>query len=450
MKDSIALVIDDNDGVRDALEVLLSLHGIRALSAATPDAGLNVLREQDVDIVIQDMNFAEEKTSGGEGIALFNDIRRDWPDVPIVLLTAWTSLETAVELVKAGAADYMGKPWDDNRLITTTNNLLQLHAAKREKQLLQEERDASRADLAARFDLCGTVYQSDVMHEVVNLACRVARSDVPVMITGPNGAGKEKLAEIVQANSSVSEGPFVRVNVGGLPQELLEAELFGAEAGAYTGINKRRIGRFESADGGTLFLDEIGNLSADGQSRLLRVLQSGEFERLGSSETQKVNVRVISATNADLPGMIRSGGFREDLYYRLNVIELALPPLDDRAGDVALLAEALVGNHHKISAQAMRLLEQQTWPGNVRELENLVTRARVLAASDLITVEDLGLKPHAAVDLPEPSEHDIRRALAQHHHIVARAARELGLSRQALYRRMVKYGLHDGPDDKTT
>lgn len=446
MSEQVALVIDDNDGVREALEVLLSLHGISVRGAATPEEGLAVLHEVDIDLVIQDMNFAEEKTSGSEGIALFRDIRRDWPDVPIILLTAWTNLETAVELVKAGAADYLGKPWDDNRLITTANNLLQLYAARRERQQMQEERQASRAELSDKYELCGTIYQSDLMHDVVSLACRVAKSDVPVLITGPNGAGKEKLAEIVQSNSSVRAGPFVRVNVGGLPSELLEAELFGAEAGAYTGINKRRIGRFESADGGTLFLDEIGNLSADGQSRLLRVLQSGEFERLGSSTTRKVDIRLISATNADLPAMIRRGDFREDLFYRLNVIELALPPLVDRSGDVALLANAMVGEGFTFTATAMRLLEQQSWPGNVRELQNLVTRARVLANESVIDVDDLGLTPMSPVELPEPSEHDIRRALAQHHNIVARAARELGLSRQALYRRMVKYGLHDGPD----
>ncbi|MEM7763763.1 MAG: sigma-54 dependent transcriptional regulator [Pseudomonadota bacterium] len=448
MKKPVALIIDDNDGVREALSMLLSLHDIDAVDASGPDEGIAALRETEIDIVIQDMNFAEEKTSGAEGIQLFKAIRKDWPDVPIILLTAWTNLETAVELVKAGAADYLGKPWDDHRLITTTNNLLALQAERRARQQIQEERAASRAALADRYDLCGTVYQSDPMHEVVSLACRVARSDVPVLITGPNGAGKEKLAEIVQSNSAVADGPFVRVNVGGLPSELLEAELFGAEAGAYTGLNKRRIGRFEMANGGTLFLDEIGNLSADGQSRLLRVLQSGEYERLGSSVTRQTQVRVISATNADLPGMIAEGRFREDLYYRLNVIELQLPALSDRPGDVPLLAEALVGEDHTFSAQAMRMLEQQSWPGNVRELQNLVTRARVLATNRVIDVEALGLRSLETSALPEPTEADIRRALAQHHNIVARAARELGISRQAFYRRMVKYGLHDGPDGK--
>ncbi|MEN7342197.1 MAG: sigma-54 dependent transcriptional regulator [Pseudomonadota bacterium] len=447
MKKSVALVIDDNDGVREALEVLLSLHDIEALGAATPDAGLDVLHNTDVDIVIQDMNFAEEKTSGAEGIQLFREIRRDWPDVPIILLTAWTSLETAVELVKEGAADYLGKPWDDNRLITTASNLLALQSERRARLQLQEERAAQRADLAAQYDLCGTIYQSDNMHDVVSLACRVARSDVPVLITGPNGAGKEKLAEIVQANSRVKDGPFVRVNVGGLPSELLEAELFGAEAGAYTGISKRRIGRFEMADGGTLFLDEIGNLSAEGQSRLLRVLQSGEFERLGSSVTRRTTVRVISATNADLPAMIADGRFREDLFYRLNVIELQLPPLRDRVSDIAPLAESWLDDGQQFSASALQLLEQQTWPGNVRELQNLVTRAKVLTEGDTIEASALGLNKTGNPVAKEPSERDIRRALAQHHNIVARAARELGISRQAFYRRMVKYGLHVSVND---
>lgn len=442
------LIIDDNDGVREALQLLLEVHGLQVECAATPREGLAVLSSSPVDLVIQDMNFAEEKTSGVEGEELFGQIREQWPDLPVILLTAWTSLEMAVGLVKEGAADYLGKPWDDNRLITTARNLLDLHDVRRDNQRMRAEREATRVALAEKYDLCGTVYRSDAMHEVITLACRVAPSDIAVLVTGPNGSGKEKLAEIVQANSARRDGPFVRVNAGGLPGDLLEAELFGAEPGAYTGLNKTRVGRFEAAHGGTLFLDEIGNLSAEGQNRLLRVLQSGEYERLGSSTTRKADVRVISATNADLPAAIRAGHFREDLYYRLNVIELNVPPLAQRVADIIPLAEAFLGAERSLSPPAARLLEQQGWPGNVRELQNLMARAGVLSESDVVDVADLGIVSDTSpLDLPEPGEDDIRRALARHGNVVARAARELGMSRQALYRRMVKYNLHD--DSKT-
>ncbi|MEL6951317.1 MAG: sigma-54 dependent transcriptional regulator [Pseudomonadota bacterium] len=438
-----ALIIDDNDGVREALGVLLEVHGIDAVAAATPREGLASLAEHDIDLVIQDMNFAEEKTSGAEGVALFNEIREAYPGLPVILLTAWTDLETAVGLVKAGAADYLGKPWDDDRLMTTARNLLELRAAQKRSRRLEAERAATREALRAQYELCGTVYDSDAMHDVVSLACRVAHSDIAVLITGPNGSGKEKLAEIVQANSARADGPFVRINAGALPGELLEAELFGAEPGAYTGLSKTRIGRFEAADGGTLFLDEIGNLSAEGQNRLLRVLQSGEFERLGSSQTRRVDVRIISATNADLKAAIAAGTFREDLFYRLNVIELRVPALAERAGDVPALAAAFLPEGKRLTAAAERLLAVQAWPGNVRELENLMKRAAVLATGDVIGLDDLGLGAAPERELPEPSEADVQRALALHDNVVARAARELGLSRQALYRRMVKFGLHE-------
>jgi len=269
------LIIDDNEGIRTALEVLFSIHDVRTRTASSPDEGLAILDNELVDLLIQDMNFTEDTTSGDEGVALFRRVRERNPDLPVILLTAWSNLETAVELVKAGAADYLSKPWDDAKLLTSARNLLQLSALQREKRQLIESRSSARAALAARFDLCGIIYRSDAMHHVVSAATQVAHSDVPVIITGPNGAGKEMLANIVQANSACADGPFIKVNVGALPAELLEAELFGAEAGAYTGASKQRLGRFESADGGTLFLDEIATLSHEGQAKLLRVLQTG-------------------------------------------------------------------------------------------------------------------------------------------------------------------------------
>src|SRR5512144_143853 len=260
MQGRTLLVIDDNEAVRTALDVLLTLEGARVELAATPSEGLARVARGGIDLVIQDMNFTREATSGREGIELFRKLRAERPGLPVVLLTAWTSLETAVELVKAGAADYLAKPWDNARLVTTVRNLLQLQAALAAERERLARIDHSREELAARFDLRGVVYRSAAMHAVVQMATQVARADVPVLITGPNGAGKEIIAEIIQANSSAREGPFVRVNIGALPSELLESELFGAEAGAFTGARARE-GRFEAADGGTLFLDEIGNLS---------------------------------------------------------------------------------------------------------------------------------------------------------------------------------------------
>jgi DNA-binding NtrC family response regulator len=442
------LVIDDSEAVRAALDVLLRLEGARVACAATPAAGLEQLARADVDLVIQDMNFSREATSGEEGIALFREIRRLQPDLPVVLLTAWTHLETAVELVKAGAADYLAKPWDNARLVTTVRNLLQLRVAMVESRERAVARDDSRAALAARFDLCGAVYASEAMHTALQMATQVARADVPVLITGPNGAGKEIVAEIIQANSSVRDGPFVRVNVGALPAELLESELFGTEAGAYTGA-KSRPGRFEAAQGGTLFLDEIGNLPVAGQAKLLRVLQTGEFERLGSTQTRRVSVRVLSATNSDLSEAIRAGRFREDLYYRLNVIEIRVAPLAERRDDLLPLARHFLEPGCELTPEAERALLRHAWPGNVRELANCVRRACLLTADGTILPEHLVL-PEAATGpadaaAREPDRAEIELALQRADGVIARAARELGLTRQSLYRRMERLGI--APDE---
>jgi DNA-binding NtrC family response regulator len=456
MQGRTLLVIDDNDAVRTALDVLLTLEGARVECVATPREGLERVARGGIDLVIQDMNFQREATSGDEGIALFRSLRAAQPDLPVVLLTAWTHLETAVELVKAGAADYLAKPWDNARLVTTVRNLLQLHAALVAERERLARVDRSHAELAAHFDLRGIVYRSTAMHAVVQMATQVAKADVPVLITGPNGAGKEILAEIIQANSTARSGPFVRVNAGALPADLLESELFGAEAGAYTGAGKARAGRFEAANGGTLFLDEIGNLPMSGQAKLLRVLQTGEFERLGSSQTRKVNVRIVSATNAPLGEAIRQGRFREDLYYRLNVIELQVPPLADRRDDILPLTRHFLEPGYQLQPEAERALLRHDWPGNVRELRNSIRRACLLAQSTRIGVADLMLPGMAgtgasgsweAPPAREPDRDEIESALARHEGVIAKAARELGLSRQSLYRRMEKLGIATGAQE---
>ncbi|MCC7385207.1 MAG: sigma-54-dependent Fis family transcriptional regulator [Deltaproteobacteria bacterium] len=453
------LIVDDQDAVRTALEVLFEIHGLETISARTPEEAIQAVSTDDVGVVLQDMNFSREKTSGQEGIDLFRRVRSLDPDLPVLLITAFTSLETAVELVKEGAADYIAKPWDDEKLVRSVRHFLRLRELEQESARARAENTRARRALEARYDLRGLLFASQAMHQVVSLAVHVASSDAPVLIFGPNGSGKEKVAEIIQANSRRRDQPFIRVNAGGLPDDLLEAELFGAEAGAFTGATKLRVGRFEAANGGTIFLDEIGNLSLYGQAKLLRVLQAGELERLGSSATRRVNVRVISATNVDLPRAIAAEKFREDLYFRLNVIELRIPPLVERTQDLLLLADHFLQQFtavspKRFSAAALEAILQHDWPGNVRELQNRVQRASLVATDARVEPDALGLAapgqrtssvdpaPGEALSLAGDDERAaIEAALLRAQGVVAKAAVELGLSRQALYRRMERLGI---------
>ena len=447
------LIVDDQRAICTALELLFEHHRIETLVASGPAEVLDLIAREDIGVVVQDMNFTANQTTGEEGVALFRAMRALDGDLPVLLMTAWTSLETVVALIKEGAVDYYAKPWDDHKLITTVKNLLQMRELARDNTRMLARSRRARQSLAVRHDLCGLVYSSEAMHAVVSLAVSVAPSDAPILITGPNGAGKEKLAEIVQANSRRRDKPFVKVNAGGLPDELLEAELFGAEVGAYTGATKPRVGRFEAAHGGTLFLDEIGNLSMVGQQKLLRVLQTGEFERLGSSVTRKADVRIISATNVELSRAIAAGTFREDLYFRLNVIELRVPPLADRPDEIVALAERFVAGFTAdgsapaiLSAAARDALLAYEWPGNVRELQNRIQRATLVCANGTIQPDDLGLgTPPAARSVevpaldstnPGPEHAAISEALVRAGGVVSKAAADLGMSRQALYRRM--------------
>ncbi len=438
------LVIDDNPAVASALEVLLRLRDIRTVAARSPQEGLAALTREHIDLVIADMNFSADTTSGEEGTALFRALRAAQPDLPVILITAWTYLETAVQLVKAGAADYVGKPWDNDKLLSTVENLLELAEATRERERLQRAMRRRKERLAAQYDVRDIVFESEGMERAVELACRVARADVPVLITGPNGAGKERIAEIVHANSSVRAGPFVAINCGAIPSELIESELFGAEAGAYTGAHRARVGRFQLANGGTLFLDEIGNLPLAGQVKLLRVLETGQFEQLGSSQTRSTRVRIVSATNADLSALIRAGRFREDLYYRLNAIEIALPPLAERTEDILALAQHFLGQDFELSEDAAAALLAHDWPGNVRELRNAIERAKLLASNRTVTTADLNLpvRERPVIQEGDPLTRDVIEAsLRKAGGNISRAAQSLGLSRQALYRRMERFGL---------
>jgi len=441
----VVLIIDDNEGVRTALSMLFSVHDLPSITAATAEEGLAALESRPVGLVVQDMNFSEDTTSGTEGINLFHTIREHHPDLPVILLTAWTRLETAVDLVRAGAADYLAKPWDDDKLIATARNLLELSETTERSRRELQSRKNDRDRLAANHELCGIVFESVAMQELLAIATKVAPSDASVLIMGPNGVGKEKIADIIQANSSVCNGPYIRVNVGAIPGELMEAEIFGAEAGAYTGAIKAREGRFETANNGTLFLDEIGNLGLDGQAKLLRVLQTGEYQRLGSSDMRRAVVRVISATNVDLRAEVAAGRFREDLFYRLNVIELPVPALRLRPDDILPLADHFLSPEMSFDAAAETALVNHDWSGNVRELQNTVKRASLLARDKILTVVDLDL-PVAQFSggyerIAEPDAEAIRDALSRAHGVVARAARALGMSRQAMYRRMDKFDI---------
>jgi DNA-binding NtrC family response regulator len=455
------LVVDDQPAVVHALGVLFDVHGLPCVAAASPEEAMERIEAGDVGVVVQDMNFGAEKTSGEEGIRLFRRIRETDADLPVLLMTAWASLETAVHLIKEGANDYLAKPWDDDKLVVTVRNLLRIRELQLENERLQLRGRKARQELGEKFDLCGMVYESEETHRLVSLAVNVARSDAPVLVTGPSGAGKEKLAEIVQANSRRRNRPFVRVNVGALPEELMEAELFGAEPGAFTGATTLRVGRFEAADGGTLFLDEIDALSLAGQVKFLRVVQTGEFQRLGSSKTRHADVRIVCATNSDLKEAVADGRFREDLYYRVNVVELALPGLESRPEDILPLALhflAEIGEKEgrpeaKLSPETEAVLLQHGWPGNVRELQNRIQRATLTSGGGVVEAEHLDLDvatrppsaPTGVGEGPEqptdPERARIEGAILEAEGVVARAAERLGMSRQALYRKMEKLGI---------
>lgn len=437
------LVIDDDAAIASALRLLFELRDIQTLSADSPQAGLDSLATSAADLVIADMNFTADTTSGAEGAVLFRAIRDRYPDLPIILLTGWGDFEAAVSLVKAGAADYVTKPWDDAKLLASVENLLELAEMAAAQAERQREDLRRRKELTERYTLGGLIFVSDTMQRVVELACRVSRAEAPVLITGPNGSGKERIAEILHANSDVKDGPWVAVNCGALPAELIEAELFGVEAGAFTGAHRTRVGRFEAADGGTIFLDEIGNLPLAGQMKLLRVIEGGKFERVGSNATRAVKVRIVSATNADLPSMIREGTFRQDLYYRINVVEIAVPRLAERRADIMPIAESLLGPGMRLSEAARAALESYHWPGNVRELRNVLERAKLLCREALVTAEDLGLpavvrRTRVGDDI---SKESIEEALKASGGMILYAAQALGLSRQALYRRMDRLGM---------
>jgi len=454
----LLLIADDQPDILDALRLLLKGEGFELVAVDSPAAVIRAVEEREFDTVLIDLNYTRDTTSGREGLDLLTVLQANDPALPVVVMTAWGSVESAVEAMRRGARDYIEKPWDNARLLTTLRTQVELgHALRRAARLESENlrlREDSRAD-----GLPELIADSPAMQPVLRLIERVAPSDANVLITGEHGTGKEVIARRIHAASNRARRPLVAVNAGGLSEGVFESELFGHVRGAFTGATTDRVGYFELADGGTLLLDEIGTLPASQQAKLLRVLQSGELQRVGSSRTHEVDVRVIAATNVDINAEIDEGRFREDLLFRLNTVEIHLPPLRDRTEDIPRLAAFFLGTaaHHYrkrltgFTPDALRELAAHPWPGNVRELEHTIERAVLMASGDVIQVDDLALRtPRGGagrleeLTLAEAEEYLIRRALERHDGNVSRAAEALGLSRSALYRRIEQYGIDSG------
>ena len=444
------LVVDDQDDVRQALSVLLSGEGYGVVTAESPPAALEAMRRQQFDLVLFDMNYSRDTTSGREGMALLKAMLSEDEDTPLVAMTAWGSIDLAVEALQLGAVDFLEKPWDNSRLLTIVRSQIERRSA-----VARAERLSRAADLEQRSRVAhGIVAESDAMRNLLDMAGRVAPSDASILITGDNGVGKGMLAEQIHRLSAVADQVFMSVNMGSIPESLFEAEMFGHAKGAFTDAREARAGRFELADGGTLFLDEVGNLPPPQQAKLLRVLESGEYERVGENRTRSSKVRLIAATNADLPEMVERGEFRRDLYFRLNTIELDIPALRERPADILPLAERFLARSNRkyqrnadFSAEARRALNAHSWPGNVRELAHAVERAVLLCGQAPIEPPNLMLQSAAGREsgsdtirpLEELEKQAIEQALVRFEGDVNEAAEALGLSRSAMYRRLEKF-----------
>jgi len=447
-----ALVADDQTDVLEALRLLLKGEGFTTRCARSPKEVAEAVQEETFDVLLMDLNYARDTTSGQEGFDLLDRVAQLAPDLPVVVMTAWGSVEVAVETMRRGARDFVEKPWDNSRLLSILRTQIELGRALRRGHVLEEENRLLRGGGDSRL-----IAASAAMEPVLELIARVGPSDANVLITGENGTGKGLVAQALHAASNRSAKPMVSVNAGALSEGVFESELFGHVKGAYTDAKRDRIGRFEMADQGILFLDEIANVSPALQAKLLRVLETGEFERLGSSRTRSVDVRVLSATNADLQTEVEEGRFRQDLLYRLNTIEIPLPPLRNRKEDILLLAEHFLEKHRQhygralegFSEKAQAALSQHPWPGNVRELDHSVERGVLMASETLIEATDLGLggRPSEAfpafedLTLEEVESILIQKALDRAQGNVKKAAESLGLSRSALYRRLQRYEL---------
>jgi DNA-binding NtrC family response regulator len=445
------LVADDQRDVLEALRLLLKGEGFLVETAASPTAILAALDKHDFDLVLMDLNYTRDTTSGREGLDLLPRLREIDSNLPVIVMTAWSTIDGAVEAMREGARDYIEKPWDNARLIATLRTQFELGQALRRSQRLELVNQMLRQD-----GLPDLIAESRIMQPVLELMKRVAPSDANVLVTGEHGTGKEVAARWIHAASDRANSTLVTVDVGAISDGVFESELFGHVKGSFTDARADRVGYFELADNGTLFLDEIANIPTKQQAKFLRVLETGELQRVGSSRTQHVDVRVLSATNVDLQTVVDQGEFREDLLYRLNTVEIRLPPLRDRREDIPLLAAHFLQLHagkyrrqiEGFDRSALRAMLAHPWPGNVRELQHVVERAVLMAPLDKICVGDLGLQDRREnrsrledMSLEDAERTLIQSALARHDGNVSRAAESLGLSRSALYRRLNRYGI---------
>ena len=445
------LIADDQVDVLEALRLLLKGEGFKTETVNSPAKALAALDQGEFDTVLIDLNYTRDTTSGQEGLDLLAGIQALDGTLPVVVMTAWANIDLAVEAMRRGARDFVQKPWDNARLLATLRTQVELSRALRRGQQLEAENELLRESPGPTM-----IAEAPAMRPVVELINRVGPSEANVLITGENGTGKGVVARALHAVSARAGKPLVTVNLGGLSEGVFESELFGHVKGAFTDAKSDRVGRFELADGGTLFLDEIANIPLPQQAKLLRVLETGEFERVGSSRTHRANVRLLSATNAHLEEDVGAGRFRQDLLFRLNTVEIPLPPVRERREDIPVLAAHFLAQHAQryrkplagFEPAALQLLQEHRWPGNVRELDHAVERAALMAQGNLIKPADLGLRTGGdAVQRPEDMSLEdmerflIKKALARHDGNAMKAAEALGLSRSAFYRRLEKYGL---------
>jgi DNA-binding NtrC family response regulator len=446
------LIADDQADVLESLRLLLKPEGYSIETADSPDGALAAVRNGDFDVALIDLNYSRDTTSGAEGLELLENLQGLDSTLPVVVMTAWGSVEIAVRAIRIGARDFIEKPWDNDRLLSILRNQVALCRALRRGLRLEAENTALLTTEAPEL-----IASAPAMEPVLEMISRVGPSDANVLITGEHGSGKEVVARRLHAVSARAERPLVTVNVGGLPDGVFASELFGHVKGAFTDAKGDRVGRFEMADGGTLFLDEIANVPFDQQAKLLRTLETGELEPVGSSKTRVVDARIISATNADLARELAEGRFREDLLFRLNTVEIRLPPLRERTEDIPLLANHFLGRFAQkyrksltgFDGAAETTLMRHTWPGNVRELAHVVERAVLMADEATIKADHLGLTGGGAsgiasfdeMSLDDLEKLFIQKAMRRFDGNVSQAAQALGLSRSALYRRLEKHGL---------
>lgn len=447
-------IADDDQAIRTSLCLLLKQTGYETIDFANPDDLISFVRHSTPDAIVLDMNFTRE-TSGDEGLKLLRQIKLFQPAVPVILITGWGSIDLAVAGMKSGAFDFIAKPWNNKTLINSIQNALLLS-----KTSVKTDTDTmSRAQLDKKFNLSNIIGKSPALLEVLKTVARISPTNAPALITGESGTGKELIAEAIHNNSPRYKAPFVKVNLGGISQSLFESEMFGHKKGAFTDAHTERKGRFALADGGTIFLDEIGDLNLASQVKLLRVLQEQTFEMLGDSKPQKIDVRVVCATNRNLTTMIEQGLFREDLFYRINLIQIHLPPLRDRGNDIILLAQNFANNvtsanniqSVNFSDDAVKFLKSYPFQGNIRELKNLVERTILMSGKKDICVSDFNLPASAKKTqqgqllqigtLDDIERHTIIEAMETYNGNLSKVAQTLGLSRGALYRRLDKYSI---------